>query len=115
VEEIAEGRVWDGGRAIALGLVDQEGSLADAVAQAADLAGLAKVRAEYINQPASFLQSLEQLGQRKLSTFLAGCSLLTNLRRPAGELGRLTNMITRQPDPGHLYAYSLLVPDFIDF
>ena len=115
VEEIAEGRVWDGGRAIALGLVDQEGSLADAVAQAADLAGLAKVRAEYINQPASFLQTLEQLGQRKLSTFLAGCSPLTNLRRPAGELGRLTNMITRQPDPGHLYAYSLLVPDFIDF
>lgn len=115
VEEIAEGRVWDGARAIALGLVDQEGSLADAVTQAAELAGLPGAHAEYIRQPASLLQSLQQVGQRQFSTLLAGISPLAHLRGPAKTLSRLSDMVTRHPDPGHLYAHSLLCPDVIDF
>ena len=40
VEEIAQGRVWSGKQALELGLVDELGSLDDAVAAAADLAGV---------------------------------------------------------------------------
>jgi protease-4 len=40
VHEIAQGRVWDGGTARQLGLVDQFGSLEDAIAEAAKRAGI---------------------------------------------------------------------------
>ena len=40
VEEIAQGRVWSGARAFELGLVDELGSLEDAIADAAQLAGI---------------------------------------------------------------------------
>jgi protease-4 len=42
VDEIGQGRVWDGGSARQLGLVDQFGGLDDALAYAASKAGLAK-------------------------------------------------------------------------
>lgn len=41
VNEIAQGRVWDGGTARQLGLVDQFGSLGDAIDEAARRAGIA--------------------------------------------------------------------------
>ena len=40
VDQIAQGRVWDGGTAHQIGLVDGFGSMDDAVAKAAQLAGL---------------------------------------------------------------------------
>jgi protease IV len=40
VHEIAQGRVWDGGTARQLGLIDQFGSLQDAIAEAARRAGI---------------------------------------------------------------------------
>jgi len=42
VNDIAQGRVWDGGSARQLGLVDQFGSLDDAIAEAGRRAGLGK-------------------------------------------------------------------------
>ena len=40
VDQIAQGRVWDGGTAHQIGLVDGFGSMDDAIAKAAQLAGL---------------------------------------------------------------------------
>ena len=40
VDEIGQGRVWDGGTARQIGLVDRFGTLDDAVAEAAKRAGL---------------------------------------------------------------------------
>ena len=40
VEEIAQGRVWSGAEALELGLVDELGNLNDAIAAAAELAGV---------------------------------------------------------------------------
>nr|WP_281397078.1 signal peptide peptidase SppA [Sphingobium boeckii] len=63
VDQIAQGRVWDGGTARQIGLVDQFGSIEDAIADAAKRAKLdpAKVHAEYLDQKpsltASFLKS----------------------------------------------------------
>ncbi len=60
VDSMAQGRVWDGGTARQIGLVDQFGGLEDAIAQAARLAKLdpAKVRARYIEKPPSRLAAL---------------------------------------------------------
>jgi protease-4 len=44
VDQIAQGRVWDGGTAHQLGLVDGFGDLSDAIAKAAELAHLGNER-----------------------------------------------------------------------
>jgi protease-4 len=44
VDQIAQGRVWDGGTAHQLGLVDGFGGMSDAIAKAAQLAGLGNER-----------------------------------------------------------------------
>lgn len=59
VDQIAQGRVWDGGTAHQLGLVDSFGGIDDAVAKAAQLAGLGNERGvRYLEPPKSFRQQL---------------------------------------------------------
>ncbi|MGE5562661.1 MAG: signal peptide peptidase SppA [Bacillota bacterium] len=59
VNEIAQGRVWDGGTAHQLGLVDGFGGIDDAIAKAAQLAGLGNERGvRYLEQPKSLKQEL---------------------------------------------------------
>ena len=59
VDQIAQGRVWDGGTAHQLGLVDGFGGIDDAVAKAAQLAGLGNERrVRYLEPPVSFRQQL---------------------------------------------------------
>lgn len=62
VEEIAQGRVWDGGSARQLGLIDAFGSLDDAVAEAAKRAKLdpAKVRPLYLDRVPSWMEMFAQ-------------------------------------------------------
>jgi protease-4 len=60
VAEIAQGRVWDGGSARQLGLVDQFGSLDEAIAEAARRAGLDPDEAEpaWLDRELGFWESL---------------------------------------------------------
>ncbi len=60
VNEIAQGRVWDGGTARQLGLVDGFGGINDAVVEAAKLAKLdpAAVKAVYLEKPPTFAQAI---------------------------------------------------------
>jgi protease-4 len=59
VDQIAQGRVWDGGTAHQLGLVDGFGGVSEAVAKAAQLAGLGNERGvRYLEPPVSFRQQL---------------------------------------------------------
>lgn len=60
VDEIGQGRVWDGGTARQLGLVDRFGNLSDAVAEAAKRAKLdpAKVHAVYLEKEPSWFEQL---------------------------------------------------------
>jgi protease-4 len=62
VDEIAQGRVWDGGTARQIGLVDRFGSLADAVADAAKRAKLdpAKVHTVYLEKAPGWAAKLAQ-------------------------------------------------------
>ena len=63
VDRIAQGRVWDGGTARQLGLVDGFGGLEEAVAKAAELAKLDKgdVQVTYLERPASFRDTLLEM------------------------------------------------------
>jgi protease-4 len=59
VDQIAQGRVWDGGTAHQLGLVDGFGGVNEAIAKAAQLADLGNERGiRYLEPPVSFRQEL---------------------------------------------------------
>jgi len=115
VENIAEGRVWDGKTAMKIGLVDAEGSLADAVSRAAELAGAKTAPGLYINRPSSVFQNLQQLGNKTLAglsgnhPFLSAWAMLTT------PFTTQFAFLLQQPDPANLYAYCLLPSSIIDF
>jgi protease-4 len=59
VDKIAQGRVWDGGTAHQIGLVDGFGGMSEAVAKAAQLAKLGNERGvRYLEPPKSFREQL---------------------------------------------------------
>ena len=59
IDKIAQGRVWDGGTARQLGLVDGFGGMSDAIAKAAELAKLGDERGvRYLEPPKSFRDQL---------------------------------------------------------
>ncbi len=59
IDRIAQGRVWDGGSAHQLGLVDGFGGMSEAIAKAAQLAGLGNERGvRYLEPPRSFRDQL---------------------------------------------------------
>jgi protease-4 len=59
IDQIAQGRVWDGGTAHQLGLVDAFGGIDDAIAKAAQLANLGdERRVRYLEPPKTFKQEL---------------------------------------------------------
>ena len=68
IDAIAQGRVWDGGTARQIGLVDRFGGLEDAIAEAARRAKIdpAKARAYYIEkQPDTFTAFIQSLAERE--------------------------------------------------
>ena len=67
VNEIGQGRVWDGGTARQIGLVDRFGGLDDAVAEAARRAKLdpAKVRRVYLDKEPGWAAQLAEAWQRE--------------------------------------------------
>ncbi|MCI4589822.1 signal peptide peptidase SppA [Sphingobium sp. BYY-5] len=68
IDAIAQGRVWDGGTAHQIGLVDRFGGLEDAIAEAARRAKIdpAKARTYYIEkQPDKFAQFIQSIADRE--------------------------------------------------
>ena len=62
IDRIAQGRVWDGGTARQLGLVDGFGGLEEAIAKAAELAKLGDERGvRYLERPQTFKESLVEM------------------------------------------------------
>ena len=59
IDQIAQGRVWDGGTAHQIGLVDGFGGMSEAIAKAAQLANLGSERGvRYLEAPKSFREQL---------------------------------------------------------
>jgi protease-4 len=112
VEEIAKGRVWDGATAKGIGLVDELGSLAEAVDQARTLAGLPDAAGVYIKTTSSFLENLQQLGNQAFTVFLNKTSII-----PAQIRQQLQpfDFLLQESDPTNIYAHSMLAGSTIDF
>ena len=115
VEDLAEGRVWDGATAKNLGLVDELGTFEDAVAAAAIMAGLPEDRAAYIQDAESpaemFFKSLG-IAESSLATHSSPLLALadTYLRRFTRQYDFLNS-----GDPQNLYAHCLLPSSPITF
>lgn len=60
VNQVAQGRVWTGRKALELGLVDKLGNLKQAIDAAAESAGLDSYNVENIHQPLDFREQLLQ-------------------------------------------------------
>ena len=110
VEKVAQGRVWDGRTARDLGLVDEMGSLREAVARAARLAGLDQVRARYLERPSGLFSfvSLPQDVHAPLSGRLLPGSLARILALIPAPLPAPLALLLHHADPGHVYAYTPL-------
>ena len=98
VEAIAQGRVWTGEKAQQLGLVDELGDLQDAIASAADLAGIEGYKVRYIE---SSLSTAERILRMAVDNVAAGS---TGARWRTGLVSDLAGDLYRLNDPKHIYA-----------
>ncbi len=108
VSRIAEGRVFDGAAAQRLGLVDELGTLNDAIASAAALAGIGDYSARYIRKPLTVKDEILQLFSGTISDVLSSAvippSMLTALVRLLAPIREILLF----NDPKGLYVHSLL-------
>ncbi len=108
VDKIAQGRVWDGATAQQLGLVDELGSLEDAVAAAAELVGLPADQTYYMEEDK---YPAELLLQRLKGTAAGRASkdfLATIVRQCMGSLAGSQSSFMPTGDPHNIYAHALL-------
>lgn len=114
VDAIAQGRVWAGATALELGLVDQLGELDDAIASAAELAGITDYVVRDYQEPVKTLW--QQLAENMSSQASAAIGLddgLTATQVPdavSEELARAWadwRLLTQLNDPNHAYVVCL--------
>jgi protease-4 len=109
VEKIAQGRVWAGITAKDLGLVDEIGSLQDAVDAVAESVDLTDYEISYISQPLT----TRELLIKRLNRILAGIfAVLSPADHPAKRwydrvIDTEIDHVLRADDPAGLYAYCL--------
>lgn len=102
VDRIAQGQVWTGADALANGLVDEIGSLEDAVAAAAELAELEEgdFGRKYINPE---LSGAEQFAVEFLATATGRKLLGEAVSRPQSSVARLAAMVEQALAPMMLF------------
>jgi len=109
VEKIAQGRVWAGTTAKDLGLVDEIGSLQDAVDAVAERVDLTDYEITYISQPLT----TRELLIKRLNRILAGIfAVLSSADDPVKRwydrvIDTEIDHVLRADDPAGLYAYCL--------
>ena len=88
IDTIAQGRVWDGGAARQIGLVDGFGGISDAIAKAAQLAGLGNERGvRYLEPAPSFRdQLIDSLAEQRDDTAAPADAFSTMARQPGQQL-----------------------------
>jgi len=91
VDQIAQGRVWDGGTARQLGLVDGFGGMSDAIAKAAQLAKLGDERGvRYLEPERSFRdQLIEALANNDSDTAAPADAFSTLAHQPQEQLAAM--------------------------
>ena len=100
VDAVGQGRVWTGEQALELGLVDELGHLEDAVASAAQLAGIDKYKVRYVEKELSPLELIVQ----SLLDSVGFAPQTTPASATASVLVRDLRRLTTLDDPKHVYA-----------
>lgn len=114
VEQIAEGRVWDGATAQRLGLIDQLGDLEDAIAEAAKRAKVPVENGSWIElTPDNLLERFKQVEQpvEALAARWISPALRSVLRQQP--LVQPYDFLLKNADPGRIYAHCLLATPVI--
>lgn len=105
VAAVAEGRVFSGKKAQELGLIDNLGTLDDALNSAAKLAGLEQVKATYIRQPRSVREELFQIfSSVSLKSLLVSQALPPALASTVQHLFTSIQEVSLFNDPRDLYV-----------
>ena len=109
VIKAAEGRVWSASDARRLGLVDELGSLRDAIAAAATLGGLGeRYEVEYVQEPLSPREMLlRQLASRVGAAAAPWPGLSAGLQGLVQPLASVARSLAEMNDPVHLYMRCL--------
>lgn len=116
VDTIAQGRVWDGAKAKEIGLVDELGDLEEAVAAAAELAGLTTFSPIYMQHTIPPTNDLFAYFRWWSKDTLAGLQELTlNDGRFFTAIKNHIDLLFLQGDPANIYAHSLIPPDSFSF
>jgi protease-4 len=108
VDEVAQGRVWLGDRALELGLVDQLGDQHDAISMAAELAGISDYSVRQIRTPMSAREMLLQELFGEENSLLPEHPLFDRLSAAWRQLATLE-------DPAHTYALCEGCLDFLGY
>ena len=101
VDAVAQGRVWSGAEAKELGLVDELGHLDQAIASAAEMAGLANYKVRYLEEP---LSPWETVVQTALEEYGANPLPAPAIAGKAKALLRRLDLMHALNDPKHIYA-----------
>ena len=100
INEIAQGRVWSGARALELGLVDEFGGLDDAINHAAMLAEIEDYETILVTQPLTptqqFFRDMKQNSSAEAYTMTTSERLLNAFQQQLIQLNQLN-------DPRHVY------------
>lgn len=109
IDTIAEGRVFSGRQAKAIGLVDKLGSLPEAIASAAKLAKVKDYAAEYVHRPTTVREQLLRDLSGRMSSLLGSTAGVDSWPARLQQLLRDSlPAIVLGGDPQHIYAHSLL-------
>ena len=108
IDKIAQGRIWDGGTARQLGLVDQFGGLDDAVAWVAKQAKAETFHAEYVeDEPSPFAQLLRQMETGEAPEARAHDLAGALAAQQQGLMARMQADVMRLIEGGGIKAYCL--------
>lgn len=92
VDAIAQGRVWSGKDALSIGLVDERGTLLDAIHCAAEAAGLKKYRIEAYPEKKKLLEKLMSKDEKKDTPLLQVTDLLPQGFSTAARMSDIINI-----------------------
>ena len=104
VDAIAQGRVWTGEQAQTRGLVDNLGSLDDATARAAHLAGLQNFRVRHIEKAVPPWQAVIQQALEATTAHTPMHGLSEGTVEAVGKWTRELRFLNQMDDPKHVYA-----------
>jgi protease IV len=108
MDSIAEGRVFDGKKAQELGLVDKIGTMQDAIAAAARIAGISDYSSEVLHKPLSIKNKILQQFSMNIAAFLKPDHLSLE---PLGRIYRLfapLQQVLQFNDPQGIYAHCMI-------